>query len=123
MSNDVLAAARRAYDIATASWNEQRRIGGIARLDRDIPEDSDELSKGARYKCTTPAAAMVMGVWEKCKAELDAAAANRRRDLGDESCPTCPEKDSLARTAERIMALAEPDKRLPPEHDDEAPQP
>jgi hypothetical protein len=111
MSTDVMQAARRAYDIATRGWHEQRANGGIERLDPSIPEDSDELSKGAKYKATTPAAKTVLGVWQKCKAELDAAAANHRRSLGDESCPTCPKKD------EKWIA-PEPDRRLPPERDD-----
>lgn len=108
----VLQEARRKYDIATESWREQRALGGIAPLDRSIPEDNEELSKGAKYKCTTPAAAMVMGIWQRCNAELNAAAENERRRGGDESCPTCDRPEPMGRPE------AVEDSRLPPERED-----
>lgn len=111
----VLQEARRKYDIATSLWREQRAIGGIVPLDREIPEDNDALAAGAKYKCATPAAVTALGVWQKCKAELDAAAVNNRRAAGDESCSMCP------RPPRSVAAVSADDTRLPPERDEDGP--
>jgi hypothetical protein len=80
-----------------------------------VPEESDEIAKGRKYRTTSPVAATVMLVWQKCKAELDHAAANHRRELGDTTCATCPagERGGVA-----PAPAALPDPRLPPERDD-----
>lgn len=111
MSDGVLTSARRAYDTATSNWYRQREIGGIVPLDQEIPRDSDDLAAGAKYKAATPAGATVLGVWQKCKAELDAAAAIVRLSRGDVSCPSCP-KPPPGFEAPR-------NDRLPPERDDD----
>jgi len=96
-AQEVLTDAQKAYDIATTAWYRERDAGGIVKLDPNVQADSDEIHRGARYKTTTPAGAMVLGVWQKCKAELDAAAANRKGELA-----------------------LRPDSRLPPERDEDA---
>lgn len=111
MSNEVLEKARRAYDIATRMYWIQRRNGGIVPLDPSIPKDSDDLAAGAKFKTTTPAAATALGVWQKCKAELDAAQWNQQRALGNEECPVCPKRE--------LPPWPEQDRRLPPEKDDD----
>ncbi len=111
-AEEILAAARRKYDIATAAWRNQREIGGIVPLDPLIPRDNEDLAAGANYKCTTPAAVMVLGVWQKCNAELNAAAATVRSERGNRECPVCP----LAPWAKQEST---PDSRLPPERDED----
>lgn len=103
---EVLAKARNKYELATEALHTQRDLGNIVRLDRSVPEEDDEYAKGVRWRCLNGTAATVMGVWQKCKAELDAAAANAEREAG--------------RTAhQRTEAPAIQDSRLPRERDDE----
>lgn len=117
-AEENLHAARRKYDIATAAWFKYRDLNEIVELDPMISEESDEIAKGRKYKCTSPAATMAMGVWQKRKSDLDHFAAARRRELGDTSCAIC--KDREARSAKEMGGrMPEPDSRLPPERDDE----
>ncbi len=116
VATEVLYQVRRRYDIATAKYWEQRRNGGIRELDPDDPDESDALAAGAKFRPTTPAAAVVLGVWQRCKAELDAAAANLAREQGKTDCPVC---DRAVPMGEQ-PAQFEPDPRLPPERDEDA---
>lgn len=114
-----LSAARAKYDRATAAYWQQRDNGGITALDPMDPDESDEIAAGAKFKARTPVGVTVLGVWQRCKAELDAAAAILRRERGDTSCPTCPkgEKREIAPAPGGSV-----DSRLPVERDDmEAP--
>ncbi len=65
------------YDDATRAWYAERAAGGI---EREV--DDREKSMGVRYKAATPAGAAVLMLWQRAHAELHAAAANRRRELG-----------------------------------------
>ena len=104
--------AKRVYESATASYWVQRDNGGIAPLDMSLSEDAEEHAKGVRFKCTTPAARIVLGAWQKAKAELDAASNDLRREAGDNECPVCPVRNIR-------VPLPRPgpstDRRLPPE--------
>lgn len=114
----ILATARRKFEIATAKYWEQRRNGGIRELDPGDPQESDDIAAGAKYKATTPAAAMVLGVWQKCKAELDQAAANDARERGRTECAICPGPRPMG-PAPAADEGPMPDPRLPPERDAE----
>ena len=118
-AQEVLQAARVKYDRATASYWQQRDNGGITELDPLDPDESDDIAAGAKFKARTPAGATVLGAWQRCKAELDAAAANLRRERGDRSCPVCPGEHDGLRAVPADPVVAE-DRRLPPERDDEA---
>lgn len=120
MSTEVLQEARRKYDIATAAWFKYRDLGEIALIDPGLQEESDEIAKGRKYKCTSPAASMAMGVWQRRKAELDAAANNVRRERGDLSCPTCAKDEAGVIPPAREPARGVADRRLPVERDEEA---
>jgi hypothetical protein len=120
MSTEVLQQARVRYDRATAAYMAERRSGGITELDPLDPDESDEIAAGAKWKARTPVAATVMGFWQRCKAELDAAAANVRRDRGDKSCPTCAKDERGPALPAREPAAGVADRRLPPERDEEA---
>lgn len=113
MSREVFEKAKRAYDSATRSYWAQRDSGGIVPLDMDTAEDAEESYKGVKFKCVTPAAQIVLGAWQKCKAELDAAAADIQRQAGDMECPVCPRKKG-----DGLLPPPEQDSRLPPERDD-----
>lgn len=117
MSTEVLQEARRKYDLATAQWLKYRDLNEIMPLDPGDKDESDEIAKGRKYKCLSPAAAMAMGVWQKRKAELDHAAANLRRERGDLSCATCDDREARA-AKEMDGVVPTPDRRLPPERDD-----
>lgn len=110
---EVFDRAKRVYEAATASYWAQRDTGGIVPLDMSLAEDAEEHAKGVRFKCTTPAARIVLGAWQKAKAELDAAAQTLRREAGDDECPVCPQRKGLVSIPPRGH---EPDRRLPPEH-------
>ncbi len=114
-TREVFDRAKRVYESATASYWVQRDNGGIAPLDMSLSEDAEEHAKGVRFKCTTPAARIVLGAWQKAKSELDAASNNLRREAGDDECPTCP-----VRNVRVPIPAREPtqDRRLPPEAED-----
>lgn len=98
-AEEVLQESKRAYRFATDNYWRERESGGIIALDRSIPADDEDWKAGKRFKTTTPEAAAVMGRWQKAKAELDAAAFNAGHQRN-----------------------SAPDRRLPPERDeDEAP--
>lgn len=115
-AQEVLQQARAKYDRATHAFREQKHNGGITELDPMDPGESDDLAAGARLKARTPVGVTVFGVWQKCKAELDAAANNVRREQGQAGCPTCPGKAPMG---EREMPVPMPDSRLPRERDEE----
>lgn len=114
---EVFDRAKRVYESATASYWAQRDTGGIVALDMSLAEDAEEHSKGVRFKCTTPAARIILGAWQKAKAELDAAAYDLQREAGNAECPTCPRK----KPERALSAVPMPDTRLPPEADAEPP--
>lgn len=114
-AQERLEAARNAYNAATSAYWNQRDDGGIVPLDPAVPKDSDDLAAGAKFKATTPTATKVLGVWQVCKAALDHAAADLRRERGDKACATCPKPKGYV-----APARATEDLRLPPEHDEEA---
>lgn len=116
-TREVFDRAKRVYESATASYWVQRDNGGIAPLDMALAEDAEEHSKGVRFKCTTPAARIVLGAWQKAKAELDAASNDLRREAGDNECSVCPVRNVRVPLPPRP---APPDRRLPPEPDDVA---
>jgi len=120
MNTDVLQQARAKYDRATAAYWQQRDSGGITALDPLDPDESDEIAAGAKFKARTPVGVTVLGVWQRCKAELDAAAANVRRDRGDKSCPTCAKDERGPALPAREPGLGVADRRLPVERDEEA---
>jgi hypothetical protein len=111
-TKDVFDRAKRVYESATASYWAQRDIGGIVPLDMSLAADAEEHAKGVRFKCETPAARIVMGAWQKAKAELDAASNDIRREAGDATCPVCPRREGLVSIPAREPL---PDTRLPPE--------
>ena len=111
-AEENLTAARKLYEAATAAYWVQRDIGGIAPLDRMDPDDSDEIAKGAKFKCTTPAARTVLALWQRRKAELDHAAGILQRERGDASCVVCSHTE--ARMAGLPTAAQLADMRLPP---------
>lgn len=120
MSTEVLQQARAKYDRATAAYMVERRNGGITELDPLDPDESDDIAAGAKWKARTPIAATVMSAWQRCKAELDAAAANVRRDRGDKSCPVCKDRVPMGEPpAVEAPAMGVADRRLPPERDEE----
>jgi hypothetical protein len=120
MSTEVLQQARARYDRATAAYMEQRRSGGITELDPLDPDESDDIAAGAKWKARNPIAATVMSAWQRCKAELDAAAANVRRERGDKSCPTCKDRVPMGAKETVPAPAGYTDSRLPPERDEEA---
>ncbi|HVZ89594.1 MAG TPA: hypothetical protein VHG72_21715 [Polyangia bacterium] len=116
----VLEAARRKYHIATDAFRAQRELGDITELDPAIPEDSDELAKGVKLKCLTPVARVVMGIWQRNNAELQAAAANVAWERGKKTCPICPAIEAPSgpdpgRHAPAVTGSTAADLRLPPE--------
>lgn len=121
MSTEVLQEARTRYDRATAAYMVERRSGGIIELDPLDPDDSDDIAAGAKWKARTPVAGTVMAAWQRCKAELDAAASNVRRERGDLTCPTCPGRVPMGAPPSEAPPQGVADRRLPPERDDEAP--
>lgn len=120
MSTEVLQQARAKYDRATAAYMVERRNGGITELDPMDPDESDDIAAGAKWKARNPMAATVMAAWQRCKAELDAAAANVRRDRGDKSCPVCKDRVPMGVVEPAPAPKAYVDSRLPPERDEEA---
>jgi len=114
-TREVFDRAKRVYESATAAYWAQRDNGGIVALDLSLSEDAEEHSKGVRFKCTTPAARVVLGAWQKAKAELDAASTDLRREAGDNECPVCP-----VRNVRVPLPPSHPmqDRRLPPEADE-----
>ena len=113
-TREVFDRAKRVYESATASYWAQRDNGGIAPLDMSLAEDAEEHAKGVRFKCTTPAARIVLGSWQKAKAELDAASNDIRREAGDLECPVCPVRNVRVPVPPRPTV----DRRLPPEADE-----
>lgn len=93
-AQEVLADARDRYDRATQAFRSQKDLGAIVPLDRSIPEEDDEYAKGVRLRCVDGMARAVFAEWQKCKADLDAAAANLQRERGDMSCPVCDRSTS-----------------------------
>jgi hypothetical protein len=116
-TREVFDRAKRVYESATASYWVQRDNGGIAPLDMSLSEDAEEHAKGVRFKCTTPAARIVLGAWQKAKAELDAASDAIRLEAGDNECRVCPVGKGLRSIPPRDP---EPDRRLPREAEDVA---
>lgn len=110
-AQEVFDRAKRVYESATASYWAQRDGGGIVPLDMSLAEDAEEHAKGVRFKCVTPAARIILGAWQKAKAELDAAQNELRRQAGDTECPVCPVRKGLWSVPDREPS---PDKRLPP---------
>ena len=116
----VLAEAKRTYEIATRVYHEQFQAGGIVKLDPEDIDDRDEIGKGRKHKPVTPAGKMAFGMWQKAKAELDAAHHNLIHVPG--ACPKCnPPEDRRSIDVSAFVAkkAPEPDRRLPPEKDDD----
>lgn len=104
---------RAVYEAAVAAWYRARGEGHLVE-----ETDSHERFSGVRWKAVDPEGRAALSAFQLAKANLDHISERVRREAGDTKCPTCPEKDSLARVADRISALAEPDRRLPPENDE-----
>jgi hypothetical protein len=104
-AEEVLHAAKNVYARATEKYFDARRSG-------DIVEDPDPTS-GRRWMPATPRGGMILGIWQKAKAELDAAADNRRRELGQAACSTCDHTEARMSRLPTAEQLA--DMRLPPE--------
>jgi len=86
----VMREAILAYENAVTAWHVQRETGGIvpapAGHDRDI---------GVRYVAATFEGGRVLVAFQKARAELNAAVANRRRELGDTTCRPCAGKEAV----------------------------
>jgi hypothetical protein len=79
----VLREATAAYEAATAEWFAQRAAGGIVKA------DAYERERGVKYKAETVDGGRALMAWQRARAELSAAAENRRRVLGDRKCRSC----------------------------------
>jgi hypothetical protein len=74
------------YEEATARWYLERDRGGIVEADREAREG------GVRYVAVTFDGGRAMTAWQRARAELLAAVANRRAELGDRACRPCAGK-------------------------------
>jgi len=87
----VMREAILAYENAMTAWWLQRESGGIVRVDS---EDPDRVL-GVRYKAATIDGGRALMAFQKARAELNAAVANRRRELGDMTCRPCAGKEAV----------------------------
>lgn len=107
-AEENLQEAKRLYEVALRSYRHQREIGGIVPLDPTIKAEADEIAKGCKFRCATPAGSTTMALWQRRKAELDHAAQIAQREAGDTSCGVCDRTQArMARlpTAEQLREL------------------
>jgi hypothetical protein len=108
------ARCRAVYEACVSAWYRARSEGHIVE-----ETDSHERSAGVRWRATGPEGKTALSAFQFAKSNLDHISERVQREAGNEECPTCPKKDSLARMQDRLSALAAPDSRLPIEHDEE----
>jgi hypothetical protein len=103
---------RAVYEAAVSAWYRAKSEGHLVQ-----ETDGYQRSAGAKWRAVDPEGKAALSAFQLAKSNLDHISERVRREAGDTKCPTCPEKDALARVSDYISGLAEPDRRLPPERD------
>lgn len=78
---NVAREAIATYERATRDWYVARETGHLVRLDPRDEGDAEDIALGVKWKATSPEGAGVLAAWQRARAEMVAAIANRRREL------------------------------------------
>jgi hypothetical protein len=120
-AQEELGRRKKAYEAACRRWHAAREAGNIVR-----EEDDRERRTGVNWRAVDGVGRAALAGFQLAKSELDHIAARVQREAGDDTCQECEETARLmgnTATADQLATLRppEPDKRLPPERDEEMP--